>query len=66
MTILDQVRREASSLRPGRVAATLLLALPVAAGWLAGQIVRAVWRAVTFAWSAAVVGYRAATSTKDD
>lgn len=57
---LDKIREEAAGLDPVRVALTLVAAPFFAAGWLASRVAKAVWTVLAWAWTAAVVGWRAA------
>ena len=59
-TTLDKITNEASSLSPGRVAATVVTAPFFVVGWLVGIV----WLCVALLWSAGVVGFRSARSTR--
>lgn len=63
--VAEQVRQEARQLDPAKVAATLLMVVPFALGWLAAQTVRAVWVATSWMWTALVVGWRTAYGRAD-
>lgn len=62
----DQVRAEARQLDPARVLLTLLMVPFVVVGWLSGKTVAAVWFVASFAWTAAVVGWRMARGEGED
>lgn len=57
---LEDIRAEARSLDPVRVLLTLVAVPFVVAGWLVGKSALVVWTALSWAWTAAVVGWRAA------
>ena len=59
-TFLADVRSEARSLDPAKVALTVLAFPFFVAGWIVGQAARLVMVLVFFAWSAGVVGWRQA------
>lgn len=61
----DQIRAESRQLDPVKVLLTLAMVLPFVLGWLAGMVVRALWTAVAWTWTAAVVGFRAARPAGD-
>lgn len=56
--MLEEIRTEARSLDPGKVAATVVAAPFVALGWLLVQASRLVFGVGAFVWSAGVVGWR--------
>lgn len=59
-TFLADVRAEARSLDPLKIVLTLIAAPFFVVGWVIGQAARLVLALFVFAWSAGVVGYRAA------
>ena len=63
--MLDDIRTEARSLDPAKVAATVFAFPFVAVGWLLVQASRLVFGIGAFAWSAGVVGWRLAGGSPD-
>lgn len=59
---VEEIRREARALDPVKVLLTILFALPFALGWLIG----ALWTVIAWAWTAGVVGFRAASGRTPD
>jgi len=56
----DQIRDESRQLDPVRVMLTLAMVLPFVAGWLVRKVFMACWTVLSWMWTAAVVGWRAA------
>lgn len=54
-------RRERAKLDPAEVALTVLMVLPFALGWVVRKIVGVVWLVVSWLWTSAVIGWRAAS-----
>lgn len=57
---VEAVRAEAKQLDPAKVALTLLMVLPFVIGFVAKKTVGVVWLVVSWLWTAALVGWRAA------
>ena len=64
-TFLAEVRAEARSLDPLKIVLAIIAAPFFVAGWIVGQAARLVVAIVVFAWSASVVGFRAARPPGD-
>lgn len=62
--VLDQVRDEARTLRPGRAALTLVATPLFAAGWLAARAAGALWVVLAWSWAAVLVGWRTAHESR--
>jgi hypothetical protein len=60
--VVDDVRAERQSLELRRVLLTLLFAVPLAVGWVAGGV----WAVLAWTWAAFVVGFRAAAGSGKD
>lgn len=59
------MRAESRQLDPVKVILTLLMVVPFVVGWVACQVVRAVWTVFAWTWTATVVGWRTAQGSGD-
>lgn len=58
--LLERVDSEARDLKPHLVVLTIITAVLFGLGWLVGIVFRGVWLVFAWAWTAAVVGFKAA------
>jgi hypothetical protein len=61
----DQVRVEAQRIDVAKVLLVVLALAPFVCGWLAAQLVRGSWAALSWTWAAVVVGWRTAYGRDD-
>ncbi|MGQ0669338.1 MAG: hypothetical protein ACT4PO_06660 [Actinomycetota bacterium] len=58
MTLLDRIEEKARTLQPRRLALSVVAFPLYGLGWLLGTIVRGIWWAGAWAWSALAVGFK--------
>lgn len=63
--LLDRVHAEARELRPLRVVLSIIAAIPFAIAWVLGVACRVLWIAFSWAWAAAVVGFKTGRAKPD-
>lgn len=61
---VERINTEARQLDPKKVALTLLAVLPFVLGWTLKKVVVVSWVALSWLWTAAVVGWRAADAPR--
>lgn len=65
-TTLATIRARRAEIDPRKVALLVLIALPVALGWVARKVCLAAWVVVTFVWVAAQQGWKAGAAKSED
>ncbi|HVQ96124.1 MAG TPA: hypothetical protein VMU51_34205 [Mycobacteriales bacterium] len=63
---VSQIEEEAARLDPVRVVLTLLAVVPFVVGWLVRKATVAAWVVLSWAWTAALVGWRLAAPAKPE
>ena len=56
MTLYLRIGQAAASITPGRALGTILVAPFYVVGWLLARVGRIVWRMLTWAWAATLIG----------